>query len=97
MAEPTAAEKKAAADQAAADEAAKKSSKATKVVKYIGTSDIREIDAASFAQVGVKEQKKLVFDRSNGWKQDNADGNINADALAYFENDDDGFVVIDAD
>jgi hypothetical protein len=65
-----------------------------KVVKYIGTADVREIDSAAWKNVGV-EQGKVVWDSRNKHSVPVAD--LSKDALAYLENDDDGFVVVDAD
>lgn len=65
-----------------------------KVVKYIGTADVREIDAAGWKNAGI-EHGKVVWDSKNKHSVPVAD--LSKDALAYLENDDDGFVVVDAD
>lgn len=64
------------------------------VVKYIGTSDIRSIDAESWKNVGVDDQNKVVWNRGNGWSIHVAD--LSKSAVAYLDKDDDGFVVQEA-
>lgn len=43
-------------------------SKGTTTVKYVGTSDVREIDAASFKRAGVTDQDKVSWSRENDFK-----------------------------
>lgn len=35
------------------------------VVRYVGSSDVREITAAQWKKAGVEDQKKVVWDKSN--------------------------------
>ena len=65
--------------------------KTKKVVKYVGTADVREIDAASWKNVGAEDQKKVVWNKENRHQVDVSD--LSAPALKYVENDDEGFVV----
>lgn len=90
MAEQTKAEKDAAA-KAAAEAAAKTSEK---VVVYVGTADVREIDAASWRNVGVEDQEKVVWNKANNWSVPAKD--LQAGAVKYADEADDGFVVKDA-
>lgn len=64
-----------------------------KVVKYVGTADVREIDAASWANVGAEGQKKLVWSKKNRFSIPASE--LTKEALAYVDNDDEGFVVVD--
>ena len=64
-----------------------------KVVKYIGTSDVREIDAVAWKSIGIEDQHKVVWSRTNRWSVPVAD--LTKNALAYLDTDDDGFVVQD--
>jgi len=66
-----------------------------KVVKYIGTSDVREIDAKSWASIGVEDQKKVTWDKSNNFTVQASD--LSAGALKYADEVDDELVVADAD
>ena len=65
-----------------------------KVVKYVGTADIREIDKAGWANADVNDQNKVVWNRKNNWSVSVAD--LSDDAVAYCDEQDDGFVVVDA-
>jgi hypothetical protein len=66
-----------------------------KVVKYVGTADVREIDANAWRNVGVEDQGKLVWDAKNKHTIPVAD--ISKGALQYLDETDAGFVVTDAD
>lgn len=59
-------------------------------VRYVGTSDVREITGAQWSNVGAKDQNKTVWSVRNGWKLPVSDFSDNA--LQYFEKDS-GFVV----
>jgi hypothetical protein len=68
MAEQTPAEKEAAEQKAAADKAAKEAAAERAKVKgitYVGGSDVREIDAASWKVAGVEDQNKVVWHSGN--------------------------------
>lgn len=52
-----------------------------KVVVYTGLSHIREIDATAWKNVGVEDQKKVVWDVSKGHEVPAED--FTADALRY--------------
>lgn len=66
-----------------------------KVVKYIGTADVREINANSWKAAGIEDQEMVRWNSENGWTVPVAD--LSKDAVAYLDNDDDGFVVTDAE
>ena len=66
-----------------------------KVVKYIGTADVREIDAASWKNVGADGQAKVVWDQKNKWSVPVAD--LSKEAVKYLDEQDSGFVVADAE
>ena len=51
------------------------------VLAYVGTSDVREIDTTGWKAVGVKDQKLVRWDSSNGF-QIPLD-QLSADALEY--------------
>lgn len=65
-----------------------------KVVKYIGTADVREIDKAGWDNAGVTDQNKVVWNRKNKWTVPVED--LSDAAVAYCDNDDSGFAVVDA-
>lgn len=67
------------------------SSNTKRVVVYVGTADVREIDAASWRQVGVENQQKVVWDRAHGFEIP-AD-QLTPDAVRYCEERDDGFII----
>lgn len=69
--------------------------KSGKVVKYIGTADVREIDARSWSSVGAKDQKKVVWSRKNKWTVPVSE--LSDEAVRYCDEDDSGFAVVDAD
>lgn len=66
-----------------------------KVVKYVGTADVREINSHSWKGVGVEDQDMVRWNKANKWTVSVAD--LSKGALAYLENDDDGFVIADAE
>jgi hypothetical protein len=66
-----------------------------KVVKYVGTSDIREIDANAWKSIGVEDQAKVVWNAGNKFQVPVAD--LSTAAVRYLDEDDSGFVVADAD
>lgn len=83
------------AAKAAADEAAPVKKVASgKAVKYIGTADVREIDAASWRNADVEEQGKVRWDKTNKFSIDAAE--FSDAALDYLATDA-GFVITDAD
>lgn len=65
-----------------------------KVVKYIGTADVREIDSAAWKNVGVEDQNKVVWDRKNQFTVPVKD--LQPGAVRYCDEDDEGFVVTEA-
>lgn len=73
----------------------KASADSAKVVKYVGTAHIREIDAAAWKSVGVEDQNKVVWNKANNWTvsvQDLSDG-----AVAWMEENEDSLVLTTAD
>lgn len=65
------------------------------VVKYIGTADVREIDAAAWKQVDVEDQKLVRWHKGNNFTvsvEELSDG-----AVQYLDEVDDGFVLTNAD
>lgn len=66
-----------------------------RVIVYVGTSDVREIDAAAWRQAGVDNQGKVVWDKSKGFEVPESE--LTADAIRYCEERDDGFVVREVD
>lgn len=64
---------------------------ASKKIKYTGFSDVVELDAAAWKNVGVEDQKKVTFDRSNNFTESVS----TAAAKWLLENDSENFV--DAD
>lgn len=62
------------------------------VVRYIGGADIRIIDKASWAQVGV-EQDKVSWDASNQWTIPAS--SLSKEAVEYCRTQDSGFSVKD--
>lgn len=84
---------KAAAEKAAAEEAAKKDlGKGKKKIKYIGLSDVREIDKAAWKNIGI-DNDKVSFSRSNGFQM--TDEGMSPEAVEYFDKLDEHFVVLD--
>lgn len=84
----------AAETDAEAEEAPKAKVKSGKVVKYIGTSDVREIDAAAWKNIGI-DQDTTTWSRANNFRIPVAD--MAAEAVKYCEESDASFVVTDAD
>lgn len=65
----------------------------TKVVKYVGTADVREIDAAAWKQVEVEDQGKVVWDKKNKWAVPVSD--LSEAAVRYLDENDSGFVIVE--
>ena len=66
-------------------------------VKYIGTADVREIDAAAWRNVGVEDQGKVVWDKRK-FRGDRVPlDQLSAGAIEYCAQFDDGFALVDAD
>lgn len=65
----------------------------SKVVKYIGTANIRKISASDWRSIGVEEQTQVVWDKSNNFQVPVSE--LTADAVKYLDEDDSGFVVTD--
>lgn len=84
--------KAAAADDAAASDSKKLAS--GKVVKYIGTADIRRISAADWRNAGVDEQLQIEWHRGNKFTV--PVDQFTDDAMQYLESDS-GFAIVDAD
>lgn len=52
-----------------ADEATTEEAQADKaVVRYVGGSDVREIDAAAWKAVGVEDQRMVRWSKDNNWR-----------------------------
>jgi hypothetical protein len=66
----------------------------SKVVRYIGTADVREIDAQGWKNAGVEDQHKVVWSSANNWEVSVAD--LTEAAVNYCDTGDSGFVVADA-
>lgn len=66
-----------------------------KVVKYVGTADVREIDKAGWENAGVTDQNKVVWNKKNRWTVPVED--LSDAAVAYCDDQDSGFAVVDAD
>ena len=73
---------------AASGEAPKK----IRVVKYVGTADVRIISRADWDNVDV-DHDEVRWDKSNKWQIDAS--KFSDDALVYLDEDDDGFVIVD--
>ncbi len=84
-----------AAAEAAEEATPTKKVASGKVVKYIGTADVREINEKSWRDVGVEDQGLVRWDKGNRWSVPVAD--LTKDAVAYCEKDDATFVVADAE
>ena len=83
-----------------ATETAKKAAAAPKaasgkVVKYVGTADVREIDAAAWKAVDVEDQNLVRWNKANNWTVSVED--LSDDAVAYLDEKDSGFVLSNAD
>mgnify|MGYP001009324035 CR=1 FL=1 len=68
--------------------------KTQKAIKYVGTADVREITKAQWANIGVDDQDKTVWDATNGFTILEKD--LSKKALAYFEKDS-GFKQVDVE
>lgn len=68
-----------------------------KVVQYVGTADIREIDAKGWDNVLPEGHgaTKVVFNKANKWRISASE--FSDAQLEYFDSEDDGFVVKDID
>lgn len=86
---------KAASTEAPVEEAPKESLASGKVVKYIGTADVREIDKKGWDDANVTDQGKVVWSKENNFTVPVAD--LSDSAVAYCDERDSGFVVTDAD
>jgi hypothetical protein len=78
-----------------ADTKTKASADSGKVIKYVGTAHVREIDAAAWKSVGVEGQNKVVWDEKNNWTvsvQDLTDA-----AVAWMDENEETLVLADAD
>jgi hypothetical protein len=64
-----------------------------KVVQYVGTADVREIDKAAWDNVGVSDQTKVVWSAKNKFQV--AVEDLSDDAVRYLDEDDAGFVLLD--
>lgn len=64
-----------------------------KVVQYVGTADIREIDKAGWKNADVEDQGLVRWDAKNKWRVPVEE--LSDDALVYLDEVDDGFVVKD--
>lgn len=64
-------------------------------VMYVGNAHIREIDAASWKQVGVNDQGKVVWDNRVRGKNIVPLSELSQGAVEYCEQFDDGFVLVD--
>lgn len=84
-----------ATSRAAGEEASTAKVASGKVVKYIGTADVRKINASAWKSIGVEDQHQVVWDKSNRYSVPVAE--LSAAAVRYLDEDDSGFVVTDAD
>lgn len=64
-------------------------------VKYIGDAHVREISAADWKNVGVDDQKKVVWDNRVRGKNIVLVSELSQEALEYLDRYDDGFVLVD--
>jgi hypothetical protein len=67
--------------------------KTKKVVKYVGSADVRIITAEQWLGASVLDQKTVEWNRANGHEVPAA--NLNADALRYVDERDTGFLVVE--
>lgn len=65
-----------------------------KVVRYVGTADVREIDSAAWKTIDVDDQNLVRWHKGNNWTVPVED--LSDDAVAYLDEKDEGFVVTDA-
>lgn len=73
------------------------SGKAPAFVQYIGTADVREIDAKSWSQVGVEDQGKVVWDKRKFRGDRLPIDKFSMGALEYMLQFDGGFRLLDED
>lgn len=73
-------------------EAPASKAKKIRVVKYVGTADVRIISRADWDNVDV-DHEEVRWDRSNRWQIDAS--KFSDAALVYLDEDDDGFVIVD--
>lgn len=66
-------------------------------VQYVGGADVREIDAASWKNVDVNDQGKVVWDKRKFRGDRVPVEQLSAGALEYCVQFDSGFVLLDAD
>lgn len=72
----------------------KSSVASSKVVAYVGTADVREIDAAAWRNAGIDDQGLVRWDKTN--KHQVSIDDLTDAAVAYCDTVDDGFVIRDA-
>jgi hypothetical protein len=65
----------------------------SKVVKYIGTADVRKISAADWRSIDVEDQMQVVWDKSNKFQVPVSE--LTEAAVKYLDENDSGFVVAD--
>lgn len=73
------------------------SGKAPAFVQYIGTSDVREIDARAWANVDINDQKKVVWDKRRFRGDRVPIGDLSPAAVEYCIQFDGGFRLLDED
>lgn len=66
---------------------------AEKVVKYVGTADVRRISEKAWKSIGVEDQKQVEWSKRNRFTVPASD--LSKGALRYLDEDDSGFVVTD--
>lgn len=76
----------------ASKKAASEKPKTVRVVKYVGTADERVISREDWANVDIDHDGAKWF-VGNKWQIDAT--KFSDDALNYFANEDDGFVIVD--
>lgn len=76
----------------ASKKAASEKPKTLRVVKYVGTADERVIRPEDWANVDITHDGAKWF-VGNNWQIDAS--RFSDDCLNYFENEDDGFVIVD--
>lgn len=67
------------------------------MVVYTGLSDVRIIEPGDWSDNQGVDGPRLVFWAGNKWMVDAKEVGLTDDHLDYFDNDDDGFVVVDSD
>lgn len=73
------------------------SDKAPAFVQYVGTADVREIDASGWSNIDVKDQAKVVWDRRKFHGDRLPIDQFTPAALEYLIQFDGGFVLLDED